>query len=185
MQGTVFTSFSDMVIEKMGMPVWNELLKKIKPNSEGIYTNGMQYENAEIMAYATELSIITQVDAPTLIRKFGEYLFIDFYRNSPLKTSQIDNLKDFLICVDSLIHKEVKRLYPNAYLPSFNYDEKPNGDLIMFYQSKRKLCHLCEGLIMGAAKHFQQSISIKHPECMHHGAERCKLVICFEDLHER
>ena len=181
MQGSIFTSFSEMVIEKMGMSVWNELLEKVKPSSEGVYTNGMQYDDSEILAYVSELSSITKVNVPTLVRTFGEYLFIHLFNSSPIQVSHIDNLKDFLTCIDAVIHKEVKRVYPDAYLPSFKYDETPDGDLIMFYKSKRKLCHLSEGLITGAANHFKQSISIKHPECMHDGAEKCKLVISFED----
>ncbi|WP_220471645.1 V4R domain-containing protein [Colwellia sp. BRX10-4] len=51
----------------------------------------------------------------------------------------------------------------------------------MFYQSKRKLCHLCEGLISGAARHFKQAIVIEQSECMHDGANKCKLVISFKD----
>jgi predicted hydrocarbon binding protein len=181
MQGSIFTSFSEMVIEKMGMSVWNGLLEKVKPSSEGVYTNGIQYDDSEIMAYVSELSSITQVDMPTLVRTFGEYLFIHLFNNSPANVAHIDNLKDFLTCIDGVIHKEVKRVHPEAYLPSFKYDETPEGDLIMFYKSKRKLCHLSEGLITGAANHFQQSISIMHPECMHDGAEKCKLVISFKD----
>jgi predicted hydrocarbon binding protein len=181
MQGSIFTAFSEMVIDTMGMSFWNELLEKVKPSSEGVYTNGMQYDDSEILAYVSELSSMTQVDVPTLVRTFGEYLFIHLYNSSPAKVSHIDNLKDFLMSIDAVIHKEVKRVYPDAYLPSFKYDETPEGDLIMFYKSKRKLCHLSEGLITGAAKHFEQDISIKHPECMHDGAEKCKLVISFQD----
>jgi len=181
MQGSIYTTFSEMVIEKMGMGVWNDLLEKVNPGSDGIYTNGMQYEDSEIMAYVAELSIMTKIDAPTLVKAFGEYLFIHLYNSSPEKIAHIDNLKDFLICIDNVIHKEVKRVYPEAYLPSFKYSETPKGDLVMFYQSKRKLCHLSEGLITSAAKHFDQPISIAHPECMHDGADKCKLIIHFED----
>jgi len=70
MQGSIFTSFSEMIIEKMGMSVWNELLEKVNPSSAGIYTNGMQYDDSEILAYVSELSTITQVEVPTLIRTF-------------------------------------------------------------------------------------------------------------------
>jgi predicted hydrocarbon binding protein len=66
-------------------------------------------------------------------------------------------------------------------LPTFEYTETANGDLVMFYHSKRKLCYLSEGLITGAAKHFEQHITIEHPEYMHNGAEKCKLVISFKD----
>lgn len=180
MQGSIYTSFSEMVIEQMGMTVWNELIEKVKPRSEGIYTNGMQYDDSEIMSFVSALSEITKVEAPTLVRTFGEYLFIHLYNSSPTNLSHIDNLKDFLSSIDNVIHKEVKRVYPQAYLPTFEYSETPNGDLVMYYQSKRKLCHLSEGLITSAAKHFNQPIKIAHPVCMHDGAEKCKLIISFE-----
>ena len=181
MQGSIYTSFSEMVIEKMGMAVWNELLAKVNPTSEGIYTNGMQYEDSEIMALVAALSEITQIDTPTLVRTFGSYLFIHLYNSSPTNLSHIDNLKDFLRSIDSVIHKEVKRVYPQAYLPSFDYSEEENGNLIMYYQSKRKLCHLSEGLIISAASHFNEEIEITQPNCMHNGAEKCKLIISFKD----
>jgi len=181
MQGSIYTSFSEMVIENLGMSVWNELLLKVKPCSEGVYTNGMQYDDSEIMAFVSALSTITNTEPSILVRAFGEYLFINLFNNSPTNLSHVNNLKDFLICIDAVIHKEVKRVYPKAYLPKFEYTETANGDLVMLYQSKRKLCHLSEGLISGAAKHFDQIITIEHPECMHEGAEKCKLVISFEE----
>lgn len=181
MQGSIYTTFSDMVIEKMGMQVWNELLEKVAPPSDGVYTKGMQYEDSEIMGLVGGLSEITKLDIPTLVKTFGEYLFIHLYNSSPTDISHIDNLKDFLMSIDGVIHKEVKRVYPKAYLPAFEYEDTPGGDLIMYYQSKRKLCHLSEGLISSAADHFGQKIVILHPQCMHDGAEKCKLVISFED----
>jgi len=181
MQGSIYTAFSKMVIEKMGIETWNELLDTVKPESEGIYTNGMQYEDSEIMALVAALSAKTKIDAASLVRSFGSYLFIHLYNSSPTNLSHIDNLKDFLRIIDSVIHKEVKRVYPQAYLPSFDYSETADGNLIMYYQSKRKLCHLSEGLILSAASHFNEEVEITQPDCMHNGAEKCKLVISFKD----
>jgi predicted hydrocarbon binding protein len=181
MQGSIYTSFSEMIIEKMGMSVWNDLLAKVSPASEGVYTNGMQYDDSEIMSLVSALSEMTKIDVATLVRTFGEYLFIHLYNNSPANLSHIDNLKDFLIYIDNVIHKEVLRVYPQAYLPKFDFKEIPNNDLVMYYQSKRKLCYLSEGLILSASKHFNQPITISHPECMHDGADKCKLIISFEN----
>lgn len=182
MQGSIYTIFSEMVIEKMGMETWNELLEMVNPSSEGIYTQGMQYEDSEMMSLVVALSEKTKADIPTLVRTFGDYLFIHLYNSCPADISHIDNLKDFLLSIDSVIHKEVQRVYPKAYLPSFEYSETPEGDLIMYYQSKRKLCHLSEGLILRAASHFNQEITIEQPKCMHSGDEKCQLVISFKDL---
>lgn len=57
MQGSIYTSFSEMVIEKWGMTVWNELLEKVPPCSQGIYTNGMQYNDSEIIASLGQLTV--------------------------------------------------------------------------------------------------------------------------------
>ncbi|OUR61553.1 guanylate cyclase [Colwellia sp. 39_35_sub15_T18] len=181
MQGSVFTSFSDMVIEKMGIVTWNELLIKVKPCSKGIYTNAMLYQDSELMDLVTELSKKMKIEVEDLLRIFGGYLFIRLYNASPANLTKVDNLKDFLLIIDSVIHKEVKRVYPTAYLPTFDYAENAQGDLVMHYQSKRKLCHLAEGLILGAAEHFNQIITIQQQECMHNGADKCKLTISFKE----
>lgn len=179
MQGSIYTVFADMVVEKLGIETWNELLDTVKPSSEGIYTKGMQYDDAEIMSLVGALSVKTGIDVTSLVRTFGGYLFIHLYNSSPANLSDIDDLKEFLLSIDSVIHKEVKRVYPHAYLPVFECSETPDGDLVMLYYSKRKLCYLSEGLILSAAFHFNQKISIKHPECMHDGSDKCKLIISF------
>lgn len=180
MQGSIYTSFSDMVIEQLGMKTWNALLEKVAPESEGVYTSGMQYDDSEIMALVGALSEITNTEAKVLVKSFGEFLFERLFASCPTDLTHVTNLKDFLLSIDGVIHKEVKRVYPKAYLPSFEYSDNPDGDLIMYYHSKRKLCHLSEGLIESAAKHFDEKITIGHPQCMHHGDDKCKLIISFE-----
>lgn len=180
MQGAIFTAFSDMIIDKMGMEQWNELLDKTEPASGGMYTSGEQYADDELVNMVVALSEKTGLAAEKLIEAFGIYLFDKLYASNPADVSDIDNLRDFLLAIDQVIHVEVKRLHPNAYLPKFEYEEGENDDLIMYYSSKRKLCHASIGLIHGASKQFGENISIEHPECMHSGAERCKLVVKFK-----
>ena len=181
MQGSIYTTFSDMIIEKMGMEQWNELLEKTNPPSKGIYTSGQQYEDSELINMVVELSNKTGIEVEKLVEAFGQYLFDSLYKSSPVDVSEIKSLREFLLAIDQVIHVEVKRVHPNAYLPKFEYDEGENGELIMYYSSKRKLCHASIGLIFGAAKKFNETINIAHPECMHDGADRCKLVVSFKE----
>ena len=180
MQGSIFTAFSDMIIEKMGMEQWNELLDKTDPESKGMYTSGEQYEDSELVNMVILLSEKTGAKPEDLIQAFGEYLFDSLYQNCPTDLSEIKTLREFLLSIHSVIHVEVKRLHPNAYLPVFEYEDGEGNDLIMYYSSKRKLCHASVGLIYGAAKQFKETISISHPECMHTGKDRCKLVVTFK-----
>lgn len=179
MQGAIFTAFSDMIIEKMGMEQWNELIDKTSPTSNGIYTSGAQYEDSELINMVVALSEKTGIPAEKLVEAFGQYLFDILYKNSPVDVSKIDNLRDFLLAIEDVIHVEVKRLNPDSYLPTFKYEDGPNGELIMYYSSKRQLCHASIGLIFGAAKQFDEVIEISHPQCMHDGAQSCKLIVKF------
>ncbi|PKG85818.1 guanylate cyclase [Colwellia sp. 75C3] len=184
MQGSIYTAFSDMIIEQMGMEQWNELIEKTDPPSQGIYTSGEQYLDSELINMVQALSVKTGIDAETLVEKFGRYLFKKLYDTSPVDISKIDNLKSFLLAIDGLIHVEVQRLHPKAYLPTFEYETVDENTLIMYYSSKRKLCHASVGLIYGAAEQFNEIITIEHPECIHQGATRCKLVINFKGHNE-
>lgn len=180
MQGTIFTTFSEMIIDKMGMEQWNELLEKTEPESKGMYTSGEQYADSELVNMVVALSEKTGIEVEKLIQAFGQYLFSTLWDNCPTDISNIKSLREFLLSIHSVIHVEVQRLHPNAYLPKFEYEDGEGTDLIMYYSSKRKLCHASVGLIYGAAKQYNEEISISHPECMHSGKDRCKLVIKFK-----
>lgn len=181
MLGIVFTAFSDMIIEKMGMEMLDELIDETQPESGGIYTAGGNYADSELFNMVSALSTKTNIPAGNLVKAFGNYLFEILYRTSPSDISQIHDLKTFLLSIDSMIHKEVKRLYPKAYLPSFSYNDTGDNTLEIFYQSDRQLCELAEGLIIGAAEHFSQPITLTHPECLHHGDKHCKIIVHFEE----
>ena len=181
MQGSIFTAFSELVIEQQGMAAWDEMLDKVQPASDGIYTKGQQYDDDELFSLVGALAEKTGLPATDLVRAFGQFLFDKLYANMPPNVEHIDNLRDFLFAIDSVIHVEVQRIHPDAYLPKFHYEVNESDDLIMYYESKRKLCHAAEGLIMGAAAQFDSEVNILHPECMHEGSSRCKLVIQFKD----
>ncbi|CAM3672209.1 heme NO-binding domain-containing protein [Vibrio aquimaris] len=180
MQGAVFTAFSDMIIEKMGMEMLDDLIDSTEPESGGVYTAGGNYADSELINMVGVLAEKTNLPAGELVRAFGHYLFKKLYDSCPADISQITDLKTFLLAIDSVIHKEVKRLYPQAYLPTFAYEEQDDGSLVIYYNSDRALCELAEGLIVGASEHFNQPIHLAHPECLHRDDQHCKIIVSFD-----
>ena len=88
MQGLVFTALSDMVIDKMGLGMWNDVLNSVNPVSGGVYTKGMQYDDDELMAIVADISERTQIPVTDLVRTFGQYIFKYLFASSPaLSTS--------------------------------------------------------------------------------------------------
>lgn len=68
---------------------------------------------------------------------------------------------EFLPQVDGYVHLEVRKLYPDAELPSFSCTTPEPGTMVMTYRSKTNLPDLAEGLILGCIDHFGDSVSVK------------------------
>jgi predicted hydrocarbon binding protein len=145
-----------------------------------IFTNGGQYEDSKLINMVVALYEKISLAVESLTQEFGEYLFTSLYSENSVESSKTTSLREFLLVLYGDIHVEVKRLHLNAYLPKVEYEEGEKKSLIMCYSSKHKLCHVSLELISGAAKYYKEKITIKQPECMHHGAERCKLISSFE-----
>ena len=63
--------------------------------------------------------------------------------------------------LDNHIHFEVQKLYPDAGLPKFRFDDRDPSCLIMEYQSPRGFSTLAHGLMQGVVKYYQEDITIK------------------------
>jgi hypothetical protein len=84
-----------------------------------------------------------------------------------------ENVRSFLLTLNNIIHPEVRKLYPGAQTPVFDFDTSLPDMLRIGYNSPRRLCALAEGFMHGAAGYFGQQLDIGQSQCMHHGADRC------------
>lgn len=180
MKGIVFNILADMVIEQMGMETWDDLLEQADLPSGGAYTSGGLYDDSELFTLVGAISAHTGLPAQDLVRAYGKFAFPRLAERSPVPIEPDKMaLKDFLLSLNAVIHTEVKKLYPDADLPTFGFEQPDAQTLVMVYDSHRKLCALCEGLIEGASEFFDTEVSITQPQCMHEGAENCRLVVQF------
>ena len=173
-EGIVFNIFPDLVTDKFGIETWDALIERTNPASDAIYTSGQVYPDDELVAYVTELSNITGVAVPELIRAFGKYTMSRF---KAIHSEFLDNqtARSFLQSVHGVIHVGAKKLHPDSLLPTFDYESTADDSLTMIYSSPRKLGHLAEGLIDGVSELFGEAIDLEHTQCMHDGAANCRL----------
>ena len=66
--------------------------------------------------------------------------------------------------VDSTIHVEVRKLYPDAELPRFKCDSSEPRRLTMIYQSPRGFADFAAGLIEGCIEHFGETIDVQRED---------------------
>ncbi|MBI4241193.1 MAG: heme NO-binding domain-containing protein, partial [Candidatus Rokubacteria bacterium] len=86
----------------------------------------------------------------------------------------------FLLTLNDIIHPEVRKLYPGAGVPVFDFDASAPDTLAMGYTSARRFCAFAEGLIEGAAAHYGEEVAIEQPTCMNRGDKTCTLMIRFK-----
>ena len=161
MKGMVFTEFFELVDDKFSFETTERLIEMSHLPSEGVYTSVGTYDSQEMVALVTNLSTLSGVSVPDLLKEFGRHLFKRFFASFPAFFEGIESSMEFLPQVDSYVHLEVRKLYPDAELPSFSCTTPEPGMMIMTYRSKRNLPDLAEGLILACIDHFGESLTVK------------------------
>jgi len=160
-KGVVFTEFLEMVEEKFSPAVADSVIEQSALASGGAYTTLGSYDHQEMLQLVTNLSAATGVPPQDLIRVFGEHLFGRFLDYYPQLFTGIDSALELLRRVEDYIHVEVRKLYPDAELPTFQCWMVGREQLSMTYRSKRPFAALAEGLIRGCIEHFDEDINLE------------------------
>ena len=88
-------------------------------------------------------------------------MFERFYVLFPQYFKGISSSFEFLERIEDYIHVEVRKLYPEAELPSFACDTSEPGHLSLTYRSTRPFAVLAEGLIRGCVAHYGEAADIE------------------------
>lgn len=178
MKGIVFNQLQDFVEGQCGLRAWDQAIMTCCLASNGVYVATKNYDDVELDRLVTYFSAELAIAKPDLIRAFGQFVFPQLLTMAPAKAKQAKNLRAFLLMVHGIIHAEVNKLYQDANLPHFDYQDKAEV-LVMLYRSERKLCYFSEGLILAAAEHFDEQVRVRQSQCMHTGAKCCQLEVEF------
>ncbi|GJM63637.1 heme NO-binding domain-containing protein [Persicobacter diffluens] len=160
MKGVVFTEFIDMVEDKFGFTTVDNIIENSNLPSGGAYTAVGTYDYHEMLSLVANLHKETQIGVEDLMKVFGEHLFSRLASLYPHFMEGVTDPFEFLATIENYIHVEVKKLYPDAELPSFETELMDDRTLKMVYQSIRCLSPVAEGLIMGCMKYFDSACSI-------------------------
>lgn len=159
-KGLVFTGFLDMVEDRFSVVVAETIVARADLPSGGAYTAVGTYDHGEIVALVVELAKETELDVPDLLEAFGDYLLASFSESYPAFFQDFESAFDFLPTVQRHIHVEVRKLYPDAELPSLIAEQTDPGRMILTYESERGFARVAEGLIRGCIRYFGDDIDL-------------------------
>lgn len=171
MKGIVFTEFLELVETKFGLEMVDKIINQSNLESNGIYTSVGTYKFSEMLQLLQHLSSDTNISIDNLLLVYAEHFFAVLAQSYP---ALIDSYKDpieMLASIENHIHIEVKKIYPDAELPSFEIIEKTNNSLIMIYKSSRAMHHFGLGLMNKTFEHFNSSAIIELEKIKEDGTE--------------
>jgi hypothetical protein len=162
MKGIVFSEFLEMVEEVFSLEIADQMLTDVEAElaSGGAYTSVGIYDHAELVTLVVRLSEIVDIPVPDLVQAYGKHLFGRFNDLYPIFFENVSCTFDFLDSIENHIHIEVRKLYPNAELPTFETTIKTDSRMTMIYRSSRSFADLAAGLIDGAIHHFNENIEV-------------------------
>jgi hypothetical protein len=161
MKGVIFVEFLEMLDNELGMEATEGIIEESNLKSQGAYTAVGTYEDEEMITLITNLHKKTNIPVPELLTKFSKHLFQGFLKRYPDMLVSFTDGFDLLRKIDNQIHVQVKKLYPQAILPKFEFEQISDTELKMIYKSTRKMPDLAEGMISSTMTHFNEPFTIR------------------------
>ncbi len=171
MKGIVFTEFLDLVEIKFGFEMVDTLLTQSELPSQGVYTAIGTYSFAEMVSLLNNLSKETGIAIDDLLLAYGEHFFGVVQESYPQFLKQYSDPISMLSSIENHIHVEVKKIYPDAELPTFSVLEKTDNSLVLLYRSSRAMHSFGKGLMNKTFEHFNTKATILVEKIKKNGTE--------------
>ncbi|WP_299260245.1 heme NO-binding domain-containing protein [uncultured Aquimarina sp.] len=171
MKGIVFTEFLELVEDKFGLDVVEEIIEKSELPSGGAYTAVGTYDFAEMLSLLKNLSEKTSVSIDDLLLTYAEHFFSVLAGSYPGLIEKYDDPIELLSSIENHIHIEVRKIYPDAELPTFEVLEKTKTSLVLIYKSSRAMYNFGLGLMNKTFEHYNASATIQLEKLKEDGTE--------------
>lgn len=171
MKGIVFTEFLDLVEDKFGLDVLDKIITQSDLESGGIYTSIGTYKFSEMLQLLQHLSAHTDISIDDLLLVYAEHFFSVLEESYPGLLASYNDPIEMISSIENHIHVEVRKIYPDAELPTFEVVEKTDISIILIYKSSRAMHHFGLGLMNKTFEHFNSTATIVLEKLKEDGTE--------------
>ena len=179
MKGIIFNLLEDFIIESLDEEQYEAILAECELQTAEPFVGPGTYPDEDLLAIVNKTVQAMGISQADALRAFGKFHIPKLAEKFPDFMTPHKHPKSFLKTIESIVHTEVKKLYPDAKLPQFSYKDPSDKRLTILYKSDRKFCHLVEGLIEGVAEYYDSPIRYKQTKCMLAGEEVCEFNLKF------
>ncbi len=160
MKGTVFVEFIEHVESHYGLEVMDAVIAAAegKLATGGAYTSVGNYPHEELLELATALCKVSGDSLEQLLDDFAAAMMRAFERMHPEFFAADQDIFDFFQSLESRIHADVRKLYPDARPPLILARRLVDDSMELVYQSARPLAPFAIALARAASHKFRQPL---------------------------
>jgi hypothetical protein len=175
MHGLIFTELKKYVETKFDHATWEKLLEKAGQKHQ-LYLASTVYPDSDILALVTAASQLTGLPANSVLEDFGQFVAPDLVEQYKFLVSPNWRLLDFLVNTEDTIHKIV-RFHKGVSPPRLSTTRVADNQVVITYNSTRKMCPLLKGIVKGAAAYYKEHVTLSESRCMLRGDSECVVTV--------
>lgn len=180
MKGIINKGLQELVVEKFGAEIW-EQVKSLADCDEPFFAISNDYPDQTTINLIEAASNVSKLPVQTLMIEYGKFLVPNTLKEQYPTYFQLagKSPREFLLNMDR-VHEHATRSILNSAPPRFEYEQLPDGRLLMKYKSERRLCAVLHGLILGVGVLFGQEVGVRETACISNGDTQCIMEITFQ-----
>lgn len=163
MKGTVFVELLDHVEDKYGLEVLDSVIEALgdKLSTKGAYTSVGNYPHQEMLELASAICTLRGESLQSLLDDFARSLMLAFEQMHPHFFDEGQDIFDFFMTLESRIHADVRKIYPDARPPLILCYKTAEDSLEITYQSARPLALMAIALTRATGSRFGEALDIE------------------------
>jgi predicted hydrocarbon binding protein len=142
-----------------------------------LYYRVAEYPDEEAFALLATLSMQLKQPISEVLENLGEFIVPDLMRMARYWIAPEWKTLDVIANTERTIHETLRSEGSNTHPPRLQCRRSAPDEVIVTYDSPRRMCSLARGIIRGLAGHFEERVTIDEPACMLKGAAACELVV--------
>lgn len=119
MKGIVFNLLEEFITSMLGEEKYEEIVAGCDLKTKEPFVGPGTYPDEDLFAIVGKTVAVSGIALPDALRGFGRFCFPRLAEKFPVFVTAHNHPKPFLKSVETVIHVEVKKLYPDAVLASF------------------------------------------------------------------
>jgi predicted hydrocarbon binding protein len=176
MHGLIFSELRKYVDGTLGEGRWHELVRAAGV-PERIYMPIATYPDEEAAALVSAVARLAARSVERVLEDFGEFMAPDLLRMYSAQIPQDWHSLDIIENTEETIHRVVRAQSPGADPPRLRCLRRSPTEVLITYDSPRRLCAVAKGIARGIGRQRREPLSIIETRCMHKGAPACEIVV--------